>query len=430
MGRPVPNLRLRAWRNTQHLTREGFANAINRTPTGMAQKLECDEERVRRWETGEVRWPRAHYRRALAELTGRPPESLGFIPPGGGHGSALIAGEVMPRDALNAEAELFDTMELAQRLQASDVGTGTLEALQEAVDLLCRAYPVTPAPALRARAVRRLAYVDKLLSGRVTLAQHRELLVIAGWLTALLGCVHYDLGEREEAEASRRTAYNMGREAGHGELMGWAHEMAAWFALTEGRYEDVVAQARAGQDIAGPTSAQVQLTLQEARGLARLGDRGEADRALARGADVLATLPLPSNPDHHFVFDHSKWIFYAATCYAWLGDDDRAEEHALETIDQHTRPDGTSNAPMRMADAHIDLGMVYARRGELEAAVDHGMTALDFERRSLVDLVNRAGDLDRILRRRYRREQLAQEFHDRCRQARHAMNTRRPHLLG
>ncbi|GGT46891.1 hypothetical protein GCM10010176_107230 [Nonomuraea spiralis] len=75
-------------------------------------------------------------------------------------------------------------MKLAQQLQASDVGTGTLEALAEAVDLLCRAYPVVPAGTLRDRTRKRLAQINRLITGRLTLDQHRDLLVITGWLTA------------------------------------------------------------------------------------------------------------------------------------------------------------------------------------------------------------------------------------------------------
>ena len=250
-----------------------------------------------------------------------------------------------------------------------------------------------------------------------------------GWLTALIGCVHYDLGEREEAETARRAAYEMGRQVGHGELMGWAHEMSAWFALVEGRYEDVINAARMGQAVAGQSSARVQLTLQEARGLARIGDRKASDRALTRGADVLATLPTPQHPDHHFVFDQSKWVCYAATCYTWLADDARAEELARENIQIHTRPDGTSNAPMRVANAHLDLGIVHARRGDLDAAVDQGHRAFDIDRKSLSDLVNRADDLDRVLRRHYRRETLTTEFHERFTTARRALTTHRPVLL-
>lgn len=60
---------------------------------------------------------------------------------------------------------------------------------------------------------------------------------------------------------------------------------------------------------------------------------------------------MPEHPGHHFVFDHVKWMFYTATSYTW-----RAEEHARETtIQMHTGPDGASNAPMRVADARIDL---------------------------------------------------------------------------
>jgi tetratricopeptide (TPR) repeat protein len=426
----IPNVQLRAWRNAQQLTRAEFAERINRTPVGIKERLAVDEERIRRWEAGEVSWPRAPFRLALTQATGLQPEALGFSPTKrGSTNSRLIEAHIMPLDALRAEADLYGTMELAQQLQASDVGTGTLEALAEAVDLLCRAYPVVPAATLRDRTQKRLAQVTRLLSGRITLDQHRELLVITGWLTALLGCVHYDLGEREEAETARQAAYEMGRQVGHGELISWAHEMSAWFALVEGRYEDVVTAARQGQALAGQSSAQVQLTLQEARGLARIGDRREADKALSRGADILAKLPIPENPDHHFVFDHAKWVFYAATAYTWLEDNDRAEEHALETIQMHTRPDGTSNAPMRVADAHIDLGIIHARRGDLDAAVEQGMAAFDIERKSLTDLVNRAADLDRVLRQRYHREALAEEFHERYVTARRALTTHRPELL-
>lgn len=425
----IPNVQLRAWRNEHQLTRADMADRINATPAGIAERLNCDEERIRRWEAGEVSWPHTSYRLALTQLTGLQPEALGFRQNRRGQSRLIEATVMPPMDALRAEADLYGTMELAQQLQASDVGNGTLEALAEAVDLLCRAYPVVSAATLRDRTQKRLAQVTRLLSGRITLDQHRELLVITGWLTALLGCVHYDLGEREEAETARRAAYEMGRQVGHGELMGWAYEMSAWFALVEGRYEDVVTSARMGQAAAGQSSAMVQLTLQEARGLARIGDRREADKALSRGADILAKLPLPGNPDHHFVFDHAKWVFYAATAYTWLEDNDRAEEHALETIQMHTRADGTSNAPMRVADARIDLGIVHARRGDLDAAVKQGMAAFDIERKSLTDLVNRAGDLDRVLRQRYHREALANEFHERYTVARRALTTQRPDLL-
>jgi tetratricopeptide (TPR) repeat protein len=341
----------------------------------------------------------------------------------------LVINALSHRNTLAAESELFNTMELAQMAGASDVGSGTLETIEEAVELLCRAYPITPAATLKERTKQRLEYVLDLLKGRVTLDQHRELLVQAGWLAALLGCLHYDLGEREPAEAARQAAFQWGKQTGHGELMGWAYEMSAWFALTEGRFEDVVQNAKRGQGIAGTSNAMIQLTLQEAKGEARLGHQTESRKALERGAEILGKLPTPTRPDHHFVFDHTKWIFYAATIYTWQSDDERAEEHAQEIIDRHSRPDGTSNAPMRTAGAQIDLAIVNARRGDLDEAVGLGLSAFDFERRSLGDLISRGEDLDRVLRTKYRREKLAHEFHEQLMTARRALNERRPDLL-
>jgi hypothetical protein len=274
---------------------------------------------------------------------------------------------------------------------------------------------------LRARTKQRLSYIYRLLSGRLTLAQHRELLVTAGWLALLLGCVHYDLGEREQAEAVRQAAYQAGMQAGHGEIIAWSYELAAWFALTEGRYHDVTAYAQAGQRHAGLTNAMIQLVLQQARGQARLGERREVHASLDHGAKLLEQLPRPDHPENHFVFDHTKWIFYAATCYTWLGDDQPAEEHARELIAYHTRPDGTSNAPMRSAISHIDLGIIRARHGDLDQAVEHGTTALSYTRKTEASLLSHAADLDKLLSDRYPGERLADDFHDRYRDERRAL---------
>jgi transcriptional regulator with XRE-family HTH domain len=414
----VPNIPLRNWRGQQCLSRAELADRINASPTGVARRLLCDEERIRRWESGEVRWPSPVYRRALKDVTGLDPSQLGFIPNGQ---AAAQPTRIDPAEAFRSEAELVDTLDLARMVSVSDIGQGTLDTLQEAAELLCRAYPSASAAELRARTKQRLRYISGLLHGRLTLAQHRELLVTIGWLALLLGCVHYDLGEREEAEAARQAAYQAGLQAGHGEIIAWSYEMGAWFALTEGRYHDVVDYARAGQQHAGLTNAMIQLVLQQARGQARLGQRRDVHASLDHGARLLEQLPRPEHPENHFVFDHTKWIFYAATCYTWLGDDEPAEEYARELIAYHTRPDGSSTAPMRTAMSHIDLGLIRARHGDLDQAVDHGLTALGYERKTEASLLSHAADLDRLLDDRYPDERLAKDFHQRYRDARAAL---------
>jgi len=409
----IPNITLRNWRAQQHLARAEVADRINASQAGITERLACDEERIRRWESGEVRWPSPPYRRALKELTGLEPAQLGFVPRDQAATQQAACARIEPAEAFRSEAELFDTMDLDRMVTVSDLGQGTIDTLQEAADLLCRAYPSAPATELRARTKQRLSYITRLISGRVTLDQHRELLVTAGWLALLLGCLHFDLGEREQAEAARRAAYHAGLQSGHGEIVAWSYELAAWFALTEGRYHDVVAYARAGQAHAGLTNAMVQLVLQQARGQARLGERRDVHASLDHGAKLLEQLPRPDHPENHFVFDHTKWIFYAADCYTWLGDDEPAEEHAREIIAHHTRPDGSSNAPMRTANSQMDLAVIRARHGDLDQAVHHGLAAFGYDRKTEASLLSRAAELDHVLAERYPDERLADDFHER-----------------
>lgn len=405
-----PNISLRNWRTQHYLSRAEMAAQINATATGIADRLACDEERIRRWESGEVSWPSSPYRRALKQLTHLEANQLGFAPRRQTAVSEIA--RIDAPDALRGEADIFDTLDLTRMVTVSDLGQATVESLQEAAELLCRAYPTASAGELRTRTKQRLRYIYRLLSGRLTLAQHRELLVTAGWLALLLSCVHYDLGEREQAEAARQAAQQMGQQAGHGEIVAWSYEVAAWFALTEGRYRDVIDYARAGQEHAGLTNATIQLVLQQARGQARLGDRRAVHSGLDHGAKLLEQLPKPTHPENHFMFDHTKWIFYAATCYTWLGDDEPAEEHAREIIAYHSRPDGSSDAPMRTAMSRIDLGIIRARGGDLDQAVNEGIAAFGYERKTEASLLSHAADLDQLLSDRYPGEQLASDFHE------------------
>jgi hypothetical protein len=373
-----------------------MADRINASQAGVAERLACDEERIRRWESGEVRWPSPPYRRALKELTGLDPAQLGFVPRKQADNYPAANRRIGAAEAFRSEAELFDTMDLDRMVTCSDLGQGSTDTLQEAAELLCRAYPSASASELRVRTKQRLSYITRLIGGRCTLTQHRELLITAGWLPLLLGCLRYDLGEREQAEAARQAAYHAGLQAGHGEIIAWSYELAAWFALTEGRYHDVVAYTQAGQAHAGLTNAMVQLVLQQARGQARLGDRKDVHASLDHGAKLLEQIPKPAHPENHFVFDRTKWIFYAADCYTWLGDDRPAEEHAREV----------------------------SAVADIDQAVYHGLTAFGYDRKTEASLLSRAADLDQILTERYPHERRTGDFHERYLEARAKLRQR------
>jgi tetratricopeptide (TPR) repeat protein len=231
-------------------------------------------------------------------------------------------------------------------------------------------------------------------------------------MTALLGCVHYDMREREEAEAARQVAYQMAKEANDPDLLAWTYEMAAWFALVEDRYEDVIEAAEIGLQVKASESVGVQLYLQKAKGYARLADSRETNHALSEASSILGKLPPPEHPDHDFVFDHSKWMHYAATVYTWLSDDRKAKEHATEVINDHMRPDGTTRAPMRTAEARLSLATVHAREGDLDGAVQFAKAAYEFDTKPMSDLLSRGQDLSRLLRDRFENHSLVNEFRE------------------
>jgi tetratricopeptide (TPR) repeat protein len=255
-----------------------------------------------------------------------------------------------------------------------------------------------------------LTNVTQILDQRLSLPQHRDALDAAGWLTLLIGCLEYDTGQARAAESTRVAALQLGREADNAAVVAWAHEMRAWFALTNGRYREVIEAAQAGQDAAPGRSVAVQLLGQEAKAWARMGNHRHVTRALEKGRVLLDSLPYPERPDNHFVVDPDKFDFYAMDCYRLIGDDKLAEMHATEIIRKTMNPDGTSQSPMRTAEARLTLAVVAARNGELDRALTIADEALSIDRRSRPSLLMLGTELDEALRRHYPTETRASDF--------------------
>ncbi|WP_421110402.1 tetratricopeptide repeat protein [Streptomyces sp. NEAU-S77] len=311
---------------------------------------------------------------------------------------------------LTPEPALWEVAELARRTHATDVGPADLEMIAEGIDQLCRAYPFMPADQLHHQTRAGIRHVTDMLQGRTTLAQHRELLVSTGWLFLLGGCLEYDMGQRQAAELSRAAALRIGQEAGHGEITAWSWELGAWFALTQGRYADVIDCVNAGHRSDSTHSIGVQLYAQSAKAYARMGDARQVRATLDAGRARLERLPRPEHREHHFVIDPDKWDFYEMDAYRLLGDDERAATHAQEVVRLGTAPDGTEISPMRIAEARLTLGVTAARSGELEEAVSIGGRALETSRRSLPSLLMVAGELTGELEQRYPHEPLSRDF--------------------
>lgn len=295
----------------------------------------------------------------------------------------------------------METADILTRMRRSDVDAATLDGLQRTVEMLCSEYAYMPSAQLVTEGRQWLRRVVDIRAHRLTFDQHREILVLAGWLSLLVGCVENDMGDRRAAEATRKMALSLGEETGHAGIMGWAHEMRAWFALTDGDYRGVIAASRAGTERAGSDSVAVQLLAQEAKAWARLGDRRQMEISLDKGRRLLDALPYPDNLDNHFIVDPSKHDFYAMDCYRIAGVNSLAETYADEVIRSSTRPDGTAHKPMRVVEAEITRGVIAGRNGDAEAAVAHGRAALASERQSIPSLLMVSSELDRLLRTQF-----------------------------
>jgi tetratricopeptide (TPR) repeat protein len=273
----------------------------------------------------------------------------------------------------------MDASENLARIRSSSVDDATLDGVRITVERLCTEYPFKPADQLLAEAKAWLRRMITMLDRKRTLAQHREILSMAGWLTALVGCVEYDSGDKPAAEATRQTAWKLGEESGNADVMAWSQEMRAWFALTRGDYRGVLDAAETGHAAAPRTGAAVQLHAQKAKAWARLGDRRQAEAALSQGRTLLNQLPYPENLNNHFTVDPGKWDLYSMDCYRVLGrnntastDNQLATAYAREILRTGTDSTGFELSPMRNAEARITLGVISARQGDLEQALDHG----------------------------------------------------------
>jgi tetratricopeptide (TPR) repeat protein len=299
-----------------------------------------------------------------------------------GAGGEIRAALPPRRPAADPAAEV-EAIELARRALASDVGDGTCERLELAVDDLATAYPRTPPGELLPRARAHLGYAARLLEGRATLAQRRRLLASGGWLSLLTATLLIDQRQDDAGSAWLRTAAQLAAEAGHAEITAWCAETRAWQLLTAGDYRQAAQLSRAAQDIAPDgSSARIQATAQEGRAWARLGDARATRAALAAVERLVSPLPPPERPEHHYVYDPQKAGVYVATTLAWAGDSaaEQAARDVLAALLADPSPRGR-----RIALARLDLALALTAAGRPDEAAASALDAVRSGRLAVVD---------------------------------------------
>lgn len=334
----------------------------------LARRMHCDPALISRLASGKQH-PSAAMARLLDDAFAAGGELLAAARQDtGGNGRS-------PRMA--AADDEIAAIELARQATLSTVGESTVSQLERAVDDMALAYPRTPPRELLSRIQAHLGYVTGLLDGRMTLAEHRRLLISMGWLSLLSATCLIDLHRFPAAAAHLRAAAQLARETGHAEIAAWCLETRAWQLLTEGNFRRAVDLSLAAQRTAPKDgSAFIQATGQEARAWARLGAGREARDALARAEALVAPLPMPDRPEHHYQYDPAKSDAYTATTLAWLGDPAAAgcARGVLGRLEDGA--DGGPPRPRRAASARLDLALALTASSELDEATSTALTAV------------------------------------------------------
>jgi len=327
----------------------------------LARRVPCDPALVSRLAAGRQQ-PSAQIARRLDAILAAGGE-LALAAGGERAVLAAIAPELGP-----APDDAHGAVEAARRAGASDVGAATVERLEQVTDALAVAYAAAPPQGLLGRAGTYLDYATRLLGGRLTLGEHRRLLVTSGWLSLLTATSLIDLRRQDAAAAYVATAAQMAGEAEHADLAAWCLETRAWQALISRDYPRAAAFARDAQAAAPRgSSVLIQATAQEGRAWARLGAARETYDALARVEALVSPLPVPERPEHHYVYDPSKAEAYVATTLAWIGDPaaERIARHVLERIESGA--DGLPR-PRRAVAGRLDLALALAATGRPDEA--------------------------------------------------------------
>jgi transcriptional regulator with XRE-family HTH domain len=290
--------------------------------------------------------------------------------------AALVtATPIGPHAPASTEEEL-DAWELARRVEISDVSGGTLERLEAAVDNLATRYASTTPHELLPIVRRHLSYVGRLLDARKTLDQHRRLLVAGGWLALLRATLDIDLRHRRAADTNLALATQLAEQTDHAEIAAWSLETRAWDALTDGDYLRALELSQHAQAVApAGSSAFIQATAQEGRVWARMRDQKQTRRALDRVDRLVAALPVPDQPEHHYRYDPDKALSYTATTLAWAGDPAAVE--FIQAVIEDLDPTGDGGPrPRRAATARLDLGLALIGVGRPDEASAVATTAI------------------------------------------------------
>ncbi|MFI9200135.1 tetratricopeptide repeat protein [Streptomyces sp. NPDC053048] len=417
---PRPNTAFRELRGQR--SPGEFAAAVRRAGREIGEHVSCDARYVGRVESGEIRCPNYAYERVFRHMfPGREPADMGFAPRETVRGRGARKKGSAPPGQSESPAESRTSPPRRSGSGRRPDGTDDSNDGHKESDVLRRAFMTSgtavvaaaslgaAAPGARTRrragepearavenAVRQIRLLDdrhgadglyrraaRPLKAAYELldAQTRRQSVAdrlhagAGELAISVGWLAHDSGRFSDARSHYAEALATARVAGDPALEAHAFCNTAFLARDAGRPREAVRAAQAAQRAGrrlGSARLMSLLTLREAGGWARLGDRAACEEALLRARTLFGRGPAGSDPEWMTFFGEAELEGLEAQCRSALGDWRRAAEHAERAVDLQD-PHFARNIALYTAQLAGDL----ARAGSPDAAAAAASRALD-----------------------------------------------------
>jgi len=313
-----------------------------------------------------------------------------------------------------------EAMEFTRQTGISDVGRGMLEHLELVLTDLNRSYDHEPPAGLFAVARTYRCRVDELIRGSHTLPELRELYVYAGYLSELLAYLANDLGHPRTAQAYALDSYTHAKQAGHGELQGWATDVMTTIATYAGRPDQAAQAAMKGiAHVPLDHPLGIQLRVKAARAYARLGDRENFETLFTEARRLHDR--MPAQTPIRFGLDTGTMADYAiaaypAQAYRWLGDFSTAKAHSEAALAVHGSAPPGGSSPGKEAMARLVLAIALTHLGTPDDAVVLGNEALASPMCTATFIRAHAHDLNASLMARYPTLTCVRDFHEQYRQ--------------
>jgi tetratricopeptide (TPR) repeat protein len=256
--------------------------------------------------------------------------------------------------------------DLAQVLEASNVGPLAISQLEAKAVRLGQDLPSTPPVLLRRPLLEHYRRVASWLGKPQPIAERRRLCAVAVQLAGMAGNVSFDLHDPGKAQAYYDVAMKAAGEADDDSLAAWVLANLSYLHVHRGAMKAALeaAQGAAARvaHCADVTTQHAWLAALEAELHAGLGDAKDVRQALRRAERAVERArPEARRPGIDF-FTPAKLPAYMGSCYMLLGQPKLAQRFSSEALSL-LGPRARSRWFVR-----LDLATTFVQQGELEEA--------------------------------------------------------------